>query len=396
MHFDSLRNGAGDEGILTAMSSKPLLFQPIELRGVRARNRCVLSPMCQYSAEDGFVNDWHFVHLGKFAQGGAGIVFTEAAAVESIGRITHGDVGIWSDDQVPGLRRIAEFLKANGAVPAIQLAHAGRKASMQRPWYGNAALDAADRARGEDIWPVVAPSSIALDTGWLTPHALTREDIGELKDHWRAAAQRALAAGFEVIEMHSAHGYLSHEFLSPLSNKRDDEYGGSLANRMRFTLETAETIRAVWPEDRPMFVRVSAVDGIEGGWSIEDTVALARELKARGVDVIDCSSGGLMGSATAARVKRGPGFQVPFAEQVRRDAGLKTMAVGLILDGPQAEAILQAGQADLIAIGREALHDPNWFLHAESALGVTGEFESWPQQYGWWLTRRAQGMAKKI
>lgn len=396
MHFESLRNGAGDQGVLTAMNSRPLLFQPIELRGVRARNRCVLSPMCQYSAEDGFVNDWHFVHLGKFAQGGAGIVFTEAAAVESIGRITHGDVGIWSDDQVPGLRRIAEFLKANGAVPAIQLAHAGRKASMQRPWYGNAALDASDRARGEDVWPVVAPSSIALDTGWLTPHALTREDIGELKDHWRAAAQRALAAGFEVIEMHSAHGYLSHEFLSPLSNKRDDEYGGSLANRMRFTLETAETIRAVWPEDHPMFVRVSAVDGIEGGWSIEDTVALARELKARGVDVIDCSSGGLMGSATAARVKRGPGFQVPFAEQVRRDAGLKTMAVGLILDGPQAEAILQAGQADLIAIGREALYDPNWLLHAESALGVTGEFESWPQQYGWWLTRRAKGMEKRI
>jgi 2,4-dienoyl-CoA reductase-like NADH-dependent reductase (Old Yellow Enzyme family) len=396
LHFERLRNGAGDERILNAMNSKPLLFQPIELRGVRARNRCVLSPMCQYSAEDGFVNDWHFVHLGKFAQGGAGIVFTEAAAVESIGRITHGDVGIWSDDQVPGLRRIAEFLKVNGAVPAIQLAHAGRKASMQRPWYGNAALDATDRARGEDVWPVVAPSSIALDTGWLTPHALTREDIGELKDHWRAAAQRALAAGFEVIEMHSAHGYLSHEFLSPLSNKRDDEYGGSLANRMRFTLETAETIRAVWPEDRPMFVRVSAVDGIEGGWSIEDTVALARELKARGVDVIDCSSGGLMGSATAARVKRGPGFQVPFAEQVRRDAGLKTMAVGLILDGPQAEAILQAGQADLIAIGREALYDPNWLLHAESALGVTGEFESWPQQYGWWLTRRAKGMAKKV
>jgi len=394
LRFESPPNGAGDEGTLTEMNSKPLLFQPIELRGVRARNRCVLSPMCQYSAQDGFVNDWHFVHLGKFAQGGAGIVFTEAAAVESIGRITHGDVGIWSDDQVPGLRRIAEFVKANGAVPAIQLAHAGRKASMQRPWYGNAALDAVDRARGEEAWPVVAPSSIALDKGWLTPHALTREDIRELKDHWRAAAQRALGAGFEVIEMHSAHGYLSHEFLSPLSNKRDDEYGGSLANRMRFTLETVETIRAVWPEDRPMFVRVSAVDGIDGGWSIEDTVVLARELKARGVDVIDCSSGGLMGSATAAQVKRGPGFQVPFAEQVRRDAGLKTMAVGLILDGPQAESILQAGQADLIAIGREALYDANWFLHAEAALGATGAFESWPHQYGWWLTRRAQAMAK--
>ena len=308
------------------MNSRPLLFQPIELRGVRARNRCVLSPMCQYSAHDGFVNDWHFVHLGKFAQGGAGIVFTEAAAVESIGRITHGDIGIWSDDQVPGLRRIAEFLKANGAVPAIQLAHAGRKASMQRPWYGNAALDAGDRARGDEAWPVVAPSSIALEAGWLTPHALTREDIRELQDHWRAAAQRALGAGFEVIEMHSAHGYLSHEFLSPLTNKRDDEYGGSRDNRMRFTLETAETIRAVWPEDRPMFVRVSSVDGVEGGWSIDDTVALARELKARGVDVIDCSSGGIAGPATAAGVKRATGFPGPLrraaaARRRREDDG---------------------------------------------------------------------------
>jgi 2,4-dienoyl-CoA reductase-like NADH-dependent reductase (Old Yellow Enzyme family) len=376
------------------MTSRPLLFQPIELRGARARNRGVLSPMCQYSAKDGFVNDWHLVHLGKFAQGGAGIVFTEAAAVEAIGRITHGDLGIWSDEHVAGLARIAEFVRANGALPAIQLAHAGRKASMQRPWHGNAALTAQDRARGDAPWPVVAPSSIPLEPGWLTPQALSREDIGALQAAWRAAAQRALAAGFEVLEMHSAHGYLSHEFLSPLSNKRSDEYGGSLANRMRFTLELAETLRAVWPEDRPLFVRVSSVDGVEGGWAIEDTVALARELKARGVDVIDCSSGGIAGPATAAGVKRAPGFQVPFAAQLRREAGVKTMAVGLILDGPQAEAILQAGDADLIAIGREALYDPNWFLHAEAALGATGAFESWPQQYGWWLTRRAKAMTR--
>jgi len=377
------------------MTSRPLLFQPIELRGVRARNRCVLSPMCQYSAEDGFVNDWHFVHLGKFAQGGAGIVFTEATAVEAIGRITHGDTGIWSDDHVPGLARIAAFVKSQGALPAIQLAHAGRKASMQRPWYGNAALTAADRARGDEPWPVVAPSSIPLEAGWLTPHALTREDIRELKDAWRAAAARALSAGFEVVEMHSAHGYLSHEFLSSLTNKRNDEYGGSLANRMRFTLEIAETVRAAWPEDKPMFVRISSVDGVEGGWAIEDSVALARELKALGVDVIDCSSGGIAGPATAAGVKRAPGFQVPFAARLRRETGVKTMAVGLILEAAQAESILQAGEADLVAIGREALYDPNWFLHAEAALGATGEFESWPQQYGWWLTRRAKGMAKK-
>ena len=377
------------------MRSLPLLFQPIRLRGVTARNHCVLSPMCQYSADDGVVNDWHLVHLGKFAQGGAGIVFTEAAAVEAIGRITHGDIGIWSDDQVPGLRRIAQFVKSNGALPAIQLAHAGRKASMQRPWYGNGPIGDADRARGDEAWPVVAPSSIPLDTGWLTPHELTRDDIRELKDAWRAATQRALAAGFEVIEMHCAHGYLGHEFLSPLTNKRSDEYGGSRANRMRFPLELVETIRTAWPEDKPLFVRVSSVDGVDGGWTIEDTVALAREFKARGVDVIDCSSGGIAGSATAANVKRAPGFQVPFAERVRREAGVQTMSVGLILDGPQAEAILQAGQADLIAIGREALYDPNWFLHAEAALGATGAFDSWPQQYGWWLARRAQSMAKR-
>ena len=377
------------------MASRPQLFTPIALRGVTLKNRIVISPMCQYSATDGQANDWHLVHLGRFALGGAAMVFTEATAVEARGRITHGDLGLWSDEQVPGLKRVAAFLRANGAVPAIQLAHAGRKASMQRPWYGNAALTAADHARGDEPWPVVAPSSIALEAGWLTPHALTREDIRELKEAWRAAAVRALGAGFEVVEMHSAHGYLSHEFLSPLTNKRSDEYGGSRENRMRFTLEIAETVRAVWPEDKPMFVRVSSVDGVEGGWAIEDTVALARELKARGVDVIDCSSGGIAGPATAAGVKRAPGFQVPFAAQLRRETGVKTMAVGLILDGSQAESILQAGEADLIAIGREALYDPNWFLHAEAALGATGEFESWPQQYGWWLTRRAKGMAKK-
>jgi 2,4-dienoyl-CoA reductase-like NADH-dependent reductase (Old Yellow Enzyme family) len=372
----------------------PLLLQPLELRGLRLRNRCVISPMCQYSASDGFANDWHLVHLGKFAQGGAGAVFAEATAVGKAGRITHGDLGVWSDEHVPGLRRIAEFLKANGAAPAIQLAHAGRKASMQRPWFGNGPLDAADRARGDEPWQIVAPSPIGLDERWLVPHQLSLADIDAMKAVWKSAAERALAAGFEIVEMHSAHGYLAHEFLSPLTNKRTDAYGGSFENRTRFTLGIAETIRSVWPEDKPLFVRLSCVDGIEGGWTIEDTVALAVQLKARGVDVIDCSSGGLMGSATAARVKREPGFQVPFAERVRNDAGVKTMAVGLILDGAQAESILQAGQADLVAIGREALYDPNWLLHAAAALGAEGGFESWPVQYGWWLDKRRQSMAR--
>jgi 2,4-dienoyl-CoA reductase-like NADH-dependent reductase (Old Yellow Enzyme family) len=376
------------------MASRPQLFTPIALRGVTLKNRIVISPMCQYSAVAGHANDWHLVHLGRFALGGAAMVFTEATAVEARGRITHGDLGLWSDEHVPGLRRIATFLREHGALPAIQLAHAGRKASMQRPWHGNGPLDEKDRARGDLPWQIVAPSALPLDEGWLTPHELSVAEIGALQQSWRAATLRALEAGFAAIELHSAHGYLGHEFLSPLSNRRSDGYGGDLAGRMRFTLELAETVRAAWPQDRPLFVRVSSVDGLEGGWAIEDSVVLARELAARGVDVIDCSSGGLAGSATAARIKRGPGFQVPYAERVRREAGVKTMAVGLILEPAQAEAILEAGQADLIAIGREALYDPSWALHAEGALGVQGEFESWPVQAGWWLERRRRTMAR--
>lgn len=372
------------------MATRPQLFSPLTLRGLTLKNRVVISPMCQYSSQDGFASDWHLVHLGKFAQGGAGLVFTEAAAVESGGRITHGDLGIWSDEHIPGLQRISAFVKSQGSVPAVQLAHAGRKASMQRPWHGNGPLDDSDRARGEDTWNVVAPSAIPMDTGWLVPHELSVEEIAGLQASWRAAALRALAAGFEVIEMHSAHGYLGHEFLSPLSNKRSDRYGGNLQGRMRFVLELAETLRAVWPEDKPLFTRVSSVDGVDGGWTLDDTVVLARELKACGVDVIDCSSGGLLGSATAARIKRGPGFQVPFAERVRKDVGIDTMTVGLILEPEHAENILQTGQADLIAIGREALYNPNWTLHAEVALNSFGQFESWPQQYGWWLEKRQQ------
>jgi len=374
------------------MATHPLLFTPIELRGVKPRNRIVISPMCTYTAKDGFVNDWHLVHLGKMAQGGAGMIFTEAAAVQAHGRITHGDVGIWSDEHIQGLARIVSYIRSEGAVAAIQLAHAGRKASMQRPWHGNGPLDGTDRERGETAWNVVAPSAIALDEGWLKPHELSISEIHDMQDSWRLAAKRALQAGFEVLEIHSAHGYLGHEFLSPLTNKRGDAYGGDLAGRMRFTLELAEAVRSVWPDDKPLFTRISSVDGIDGGWTIEDSVALARRLQSRGVDVIDCSSGGLMGSATAARVKRGPGFQVPFSERIRHEASIKTMAVGLILDGQQAEQILRSGQADLIAIGREALHDPNWPLHAEAQLGCQGHFESWPQQYGWWLDKRKQSM----
>jgi 2,4-dienoyl-CoA reductase-like NADH-dependent reductase (Old Yellow Enzyme family) len=370
------------------MASNPLLFSPITLRGVTLNNRVVISPMCQYSAREGMADDWHFVHLGKMATGGAGLIFTEAAAVVPEGRITYGDLGIWSDAHVPPLKRITDFIKANRSVPAIQLAHAGRKASMQRPWHGNGPINDSDRARGEDTWKVVAPSAIAMDAGWLVPHELSVDDIRAVQERWREAALRSVAAGFEVLEMHSAHGYLGHEFLSPLSNKRTDRYGGNLQGRMRFTLELAEVLRAAWPQDKPLFVRISSVDGIEGGWTLDDSVTLAKELAARGVDVVDCSSGGLLGSATAARIKRNPGFQVPFAERIRKEAGIKTMAVGLILDGPQAEQILQNGQADLIAIGRQSLYNPNWALHAQVALGAQGEYDAWPVQYGWWLDKR--------
>ncbi len=369
------------------------LLTPISLRSIIARNRIVISPMCTYSATNGMVDDWHLAHLGKFALGGAGIVFVEATAVEARGRITHGDVGIWSDDHAEALGRIAKFLKTHGAMPALQLAHAGRKASMARPWYGNAALTPEDLARGDKPWDIVGPCAEPMEPGWIRPKAMDRGDIDTVIAAFVAGAKRGLAVGFEIAEVHGAHGYLIHNFLSPISNKRTDGYGGDLAGRMRFALEVVEAVRAAWPADKPLFYRASSVDGIDGGWQLDDTVELARALKARGVDVIDCSSGGIAGSATAAAVPRGLGFQVPFASRVRREVGIATQAVGLILDGPQAEAILQAGDADLLAIGREALVDPFWAHHAARALGAEG-FADWPQQYAWWLERRARVLAK--
>jgi 2,4-dienoyl-CoA reductase-like NADH-dependent reductase (Old Yellow Enzyme family) len=373
-----------------------LLFQPITLRGVTAKNRILISPMCQYSAVDGVANDWHLVHLGKFAQGGAGIVMVEATAVTAAGRITHGDVGLWHDGQTAPLERIAAFLRDNGAVPAIQLAHAGRKASMQRPWFGNAALDAEDRARGDLPWRVVAPSPIALDEGWLKPDALDLAELAGLREQWRLATLRAVDAGFDLLEVHCAHGYLLHEFLSPLSNRRDDGYGGDRQGRMRYPLEIIETVRGAWPDDKPLAVRISSVDGVEGGLELADQVAFAGEAKARGADLIDCSSGGLLGSATAARIPRGYGFQVPYAAEIRQSAGIATIAVGLILHPQQAEDILAQDSADLVAIGREALFDPNWPQHAQLALGAHGDemFEAWPKQYGWWLERREPGLRR--
>ncbi len=368
----------------------PMLFSPLTIRGVTLKNRVVISPMCQYSAVDGMANDWHFVHLGQFATGGAGLVFCEAAAVEERGRITHGDLGIWSDAHIAPLEKITDFIKGNGCVAAIQLAHAGRKASMQRPWFGNAALNEADTQRGDLAWNVVAPSAEPVAPGWLMPHELSIEEIENITAQWVAATRRSHAAGFDVLEVHGAHGYLLHSFLSPLSNHRTDQYGGSFDNRIRLALQIVEAVRKEWPDDKPLFFRTSSSDYVDNGWKIEDTVALARELKKLGVDVIDCSSGGIAGSATAAPIKRYPGFQVPYAEQVKKEAGIMTQAVGIILNGTQAEEILQQGRADLIAIGREALFDPHWALHAARELGADPQFALWPKQYGWWLNVRAK------
>ena len=377
------------------MTDHPLLYTPLDIRSVRLPNRIVISPMCQYSAEDGIANEWHFAHLSQFALGRAGCIFFEASAVTREGRITHGDLGIWSDAHGEAMAPIVSFLRSQGSVPALQLAHAGRKAAMQRPWHGNGPMDESDAARGEKPWPVVGASEVALEEGWLVPHSLTVDEIAGITEAFVAAAKRALAAGFEIIEVHGAHGYLIQSFLSPLSNKRTDAYGGDRAGRMRLALEVTEAVRAVWPDDKPLFFRISALDGIDGGWELEDSVALARELKALGVDVVDCSSGGNSAKgATNSSIGRGFGFQVPFADQIRREAEIMTQAVGLIIDGRHAEEILQDGRADLIAIGREALNNPMWPLHQAQALGLDERYEMWPKQYGWWLSRRAHGLAK--
>jgi 2,4-dienoyl-CoA reductase-like NADH-dependent reductase (Old Yellow Enzyme family) len=349
--------------------------------------------MCQYSAEDGIANDWHFAHLSKFALGGFGGVMTEAAAVQPTGRITHGDLGIWSDEHANALKPITRFLAAHGAAPGIQLAHAGRKASMQRPWFGNGPLNEADQARGDMPWQVMGASALPLDEGWLTPMEMSADDIARLTADFVAATKRADAAGFAFAELHGAHGYLIQSFLSPISNKRSDAWGGDLAGRMKLAVDTARAVREAWPADKPLFFRISSIDGIEGGWELEDSVSLAKALKGVGVDIIDCSSlGNTAGGATANPMARGAGFQTPFAKRVRAEAHIPTMAVGLILDGEMAEAVLQDNRADLIAIGREALFDPFWPLHEAHKMGLG--YENWPEQYGWWLARRENAVAR--
>ncbi len=339
-----------------------LLFSPFSLRDVTLRNRIVVSPMCEYSSPNGFATDWHMVHLGSRAVGGAGLVLTEATAVTADGRISAADLGIYLDEHIDPLARIFRFVEGQGAVPGMQLAHAGRKASTAEPWTGGGPVAPADGG-----WsPIWAPSAIAFRDGWQTPRSMSADDIAAVVAAFADAARRLLAAGGRVVEIHAAHGYLLHEFLSPLSNRRDDRYGGTFENRTRFAGEVVDAVRAVWPERLPLLVRISSTDWTDGGWTIEDSVALARQLRARGVDLIDCSSGG---NVAQAKIPIGPGYQVPFAERIRRDAQMPTGAVGLITEPQQAEAILAEGRADLIIMARQLLRDPYWPLHAAQTLG---------------------------
>lgn len=347
-----------------------MLFDRYTLRGATFRNRITVSPMCQYSGDDGLANDWHFVHLGSRAVGGAGLILVEATAVEPRGRISPADLGLWKEEQIGPLARITSFLRSQGAVPGIQLAHAGRKASTHVPWEGRGAVPERDGG-----WQVIAPSAVPFAEQYPVPREMTGDDIGEAIEAFARAAARANDAGFETAEIHAAHGYLIHQFLSPLSNRRTDSYGGSFENRVRFALETVRAVRSVWPERLPLFVRISATDWVAGGWDLEQSVELARLLKPEGVDLIDCSSGGTI---PHAKIPLGPGYQTRFSERIRTEAGIPTSAVGIITSPQQAEHILLTGQADLIMLARQLLRDPYWPLRAASELQAE---TAWPNQY---------------
>ena len=363
----------------------PHLFTPLPLRSLTLKNRIVVAPMHQYAAVKGFSTDWHVMNAGRYAAGGAGLFFVESTKVERRGCGTVGDLGLWDDAFVPGLRRIVDLVHGCGAAIGIQLGHSGRKSRCARPWEGGKPLTDRNAVEDWDAWELVAPSAIAADANSPVPRALEKAEIRANIEAWGKAAARAHAAGFDVVEMHGAHGFLIHEFLNPNSNQRTDEYGGSLANRMRFAIEVTECVRAAWPADKPLFMRLSVDDGT--GWDPASSVALARELKARGVDVIDCSGGGMLPGAIPG-TPPAYGYQVPYAERLRREAGIATMAVGLIVHAAQAEAILAEGRADLVGLAREMLYNPNWALDAAQKLGADPRFERVPPAAGWWLERR--------
>lgn len=346
------------------------LFEPLRIRDVEFRNRIAVSPMCEYSSNDGFANDWHFVHLGSRAVGGAALVFTEATAVSPEGRISPDDLGIWKDAHIDQLKKIVSFIDAHGAVAGMQLAHAGRKASVDAPWRGGRVLDNAERG-----WLPVAPSAVPFKEGDKIPHELSKDEIKKVIDDFRSAAMRALKCGFRVVEIHAAHGYLINAFYSPVSNLRTDEYGGSFENRIRLLLEIIEAVQEVWPKEYPLFVRITASEWSDQGWQIEDSVKLSIVLKEKGVDLIDCSSGG---NVYKAKIELGPMYQVPFAEKVRKGSGIMTGAVGLITTARECEEILQSGKADMIFLARQMLRDPYFALHAAKELGADIK---WPDQY---------------
>ena len=373
-----------------SVGSSPLLFTPLALRGLTARNRIVVSPMSQYMSVDGEPGDWHLVHLGKFAMGGAGIVFVEETSVEERARKTYCCPGIYTDAQARAWRRITDFLRSQGALSAIQLGHAGRKVATRPPWEGFEPLTEEDAKAGRPPWRGYAPSPVPFKPGAAVPIEMDRDDIKRVVRSHVDACRRSLDAGFDICEIHGAHGYIIQQFLSPITNRRNDGYGGDLEGRMRFCLEVVEAARAAWPGDRPLFFRASCVDGKGGAWEIEDTVVLARELKLRGVDAVDCSSGGIEGPLTLAVVPRVAGYHVPFAERIRREAGIATMAAGLITEPAQAESYLSAGCCDLVALAREMLWDPSWPVHAAKALGAGDPLDLLPRTYAWWLRRREE------
>jgi 2,4-dienoyl-CoA reductase-like NADH-dependent reductase (Old Yellow Enzyme family) len=373
------------------MSSNDHLFSEMALRDVTVRNRIVISPMQQYMAGlDGLPKDFHLQHYGRQGIGGAGLIFTEALAITPEGRVTHHDLGIWADKQTQALKPIVVALASRGAVPATQLIHAGRKGSVGRPWEGYNPLGEVEAARGEGPWQTLAASPLPANPGWHVPQALDERGIARLIDAYAAGARRAAAAGFRALNIHSAHGYLIHSFLSPIANKREDGWGGDFEGRIRLLLEITKAVRAAWPSDLPLFVRLSCVDDQPDGWTLEESVALSRRLQALGVDVIDCSSGGLGERTTTKMIRRPEGYQVPFAERIRADAKVPTMAVGLITTPTFADGVVREGRADLVALGREVLMNPHWPLQAARSLGHDPNFTSWPPSWGWWLDKRAR------
>ncbi len=380
------------------MTTDILLFRPLQIRGVTMPNRIAVSPLCMYSALEGVAQPWHFAHLSTFARGGAGLIFGEATAVEARGRITPQCLGIWTDEQAQALKPVNEFIESMGCVPGIQLSHAGRKAATRPPFVDKPG----SAVSGDAGWQTVAPSALPVGPAFPEPLELDRDGLEEVKNAFVEAAKRSIGAGFRVIELHMAHGYLLHSFLSPLSNHRTDQYGGDIEGRMRFPLEVVEAVRAVIPVDCPLFSRISAIDGSSGGWTMDDSIVLCRAMAQLGVDVVDCSSGGIKGAPRFRSDDKGkpltqdsarkPGFQVPYSRRARSETDLKSMAVGVIIDPHQAEEILQSGGADLVALGREIMHDPFWPLHAAEALGADPDYKMWPKQYAWAVDRRSQIM----